>query len=553
MNKNLYLVCVGAFSLSMLGCADDGISGSSEDPNVLTALGSSSSVLGVSSSSVPGTSSSAIPGVSSSSVTQSSSGGADFNSGDLWNPSAGDFSVNVARYAALLPEGAKADGHWTLMSNAENGDSSSIVWPADLVNPQNERIVVETCDGVCGTFVLKEGFRTQDEDPLVRIGFTLAKDFSGKPVPVDVSDWGGVCVTFTSDLAMGLELAIGDSLDLRKVMSDFAYPSFAYPGVRLPKTKDGEPKTICRKWSDFQIPTWMQDEPEYWKTDVGVKAAKQLVAFRFVGSGKAGEYKFNIMSFGTYSEQPPSSSSEVDEFGNVIMGPDYPRDLWNGPSHEISVKTALYADSSWNHLQDGQWFEYTDRKDGGNSIFDWYWSDQYDGIMAPFELIINSCDNLCCMNVILDQGELSRNPYALFGFKLAQDDSSMGLPVDISNWGGICVTYQSDYPIRVDLNPVSLVVSPDTLAPGSVIEDADLDIYKWPSVVLSKTSSLGTTKCYKWNEFTQINLDKLPNPDKYRISGEDVVKKVVSIRFIIEGGNGNVGGFFIKALGTNRD
>ena len=542
MNKNLYLVCVGALSLSMLGCSDDGISGSSEDPNVLTALGSSSSVLGVSSSSVSG--------ASSSFVAQSSSGGVELNSGDLWNPSAGDFSVNVARYAALLPEGAKADGHWTLMSNAENGDSSSIVWPADLVNPQDERTIVEACDGVCGTFVLKERTWAEDEDPLVRIGFTLAKDFSGKPVPVDVSDWGGVCVTFTSDLAMGLELAIGDSLAL---LDEKAWRIFAYPEVALPRTKDGKPKTICRKWSDFLIPTWMQDEPEYWKTDVGVKAAKQLVAFKFRVSGKPGEYKFNIMSFGTYSEQPPSSSSGVDEFGNVPMGSDYPRDLWNGPSHEISVKTALYADSSWSHLQDGQWFEYTDRKDGGNSIFDWYWSDQYDGKMAPFELIINSCDNLCCMNVILDQGELSRNPYALFGFKLAQDDSSMGLPVDISNWGGICVTYQSDYPIRMDLDPVSLIVRPDTLALGSAIEDADLDIYKWPSVVLPKTSSLGTTKCYKWNEFTQINLDKLPNPDKYRISGEDVVKKAVAIRFIIEGGNGNVGGFFIKALGTNRD
>lgn len=552
MRNKLYMAC-GAAALALVACSDDNsVVGTSTDPNTL-ALGSSSSVLAVSSSSVLGVSSSSVVDVSSSSVDGSSSGSFETRDGDLWNPSAGDFSVNVARYASLLPEGAKADGHWTLMSNAENGDSSSIVWPADLVNPQNERIVVETCDGVCGTFVLKEGFRTQDEDPLVRIGFTLAKDFSGKPVPVDVSDWGGVCVTFTSDLAMGLELAIGDSLDLRKVMSDFAYPSFAYPGVRLPKTKDGEPKTICRKWSDFQIPTWMQDEPEYWKTDVGVKAAKQLVAFRFVGSGKAGEYKFNIMSFGTYSEQPPSSSSGVDEFGNVPMGTDYPRDLWYGPSHETFVKTALYADSSWNHLQDGHWYEYTDRKDGGNSIFDWYWSTEYDGKMAPFELIVNSCDNLCCNNVILDQGELSRNPYALFGFKLAQDDSSMGLPVDVSNWGGICVTYQSDYPIRMDLDPVSLEASPDTLAPGSVLEDADLDIYKWPSVVLPKTSSLGTTKCYKWNEFTQINLDKLPNPDKYRISGEDVVKRAVSIRFIIEGANGNVGGFFIKALGTNRD
>ena len=537
----------GAAALALVACSDDNsVVGTSTDPNTL-ALGSSSSVLAVSSSSVLG--------VSSSSVALSSSGEVEQNRGDLWNPSAGDFSINVARYAASLPEGAKADGHWVVETGIKNGDSSSVVWPIDFVNPQDERTIIEACNGICGTFVLKRYTWPEDEiDPLVRIGFTLAKDFSGKPVPVDVSNWGGVCVTYTSDdLLMQLELAIGDSLDLRKVMSDFAYPSFAYPGVRLPKTKDGEPKTICRKWSDFQIPTWMQDEPEYWKTDVGVKAAKQLVAFRFVGSGKAGEYKFNIMSFGTYSEQPPSSSSGVDEFGNVIMGPDYPRDLWNGPSHEISVKTALYADSSWSHLQDGQWFEYTDRKDGGNSIFDWYWSDQYDGIMASFELIINSCDNLCCMNVILDQGELSKKPYALFGFKLAQDDSSMGLPVDVSNWGGICVTYQSDYPIRVDLDPVSLEASPDTLAPGSVLEDADLDIYKWPSVVLPKTSSLGTTKCYKWNEFTQINLDKLPNPDKYRISGEDVVKRAVAIRFIIEGENGNVGGFFIRALGTNRD
>lgn len=547
MRNKLYMAC-GAAALALVACSDDNsVVGTSTDPNTL-ALGSSSSVLAVSSSSVLGVSSSSVVDVSSSSVDGSSSGSFETRDGDLWNPSAGDFSVNVARYAALLPEGAKADGHWTLMLNAENGDSSSVVWPADLVNPQDERTIVEACDGVCGTFVLKE--IPVDGEPLARIGFTLAKDFSGKPVPVDVSDWGGVCITFTSEHLWQMELAIGDSLDL---LSERVWPEFAYPAVALPKTKDGKPKTICRKWSDFMLPTWMQDEPEYWKTDVGVKAAKQLVAFRFMLSGKPGEYKFNIMSFGTYSEQPPSSSSGVDEFGNVIMGPDYPRDLWNGPSHEISVKTALYADSSWSHLQDGQWFEYTDRKDGGNSIFDWYWSDQYDGIMAPFELIINSCDNLCCMNVILDQGELSRNPYALFGFKLAQDDSSMGLPVDISNWGGICVTYQSDYPIRMDLDPVSLEVSPDTLAPGSTLEDADLDIYKWPSVVLPKTSSLGTTKCYKWNEFTQINLDKLPNPDKYRISGEDVVKRAVSIRFIIEGGNGNVGGFFIKALGTNRD
>ena len=296
----------------------------------------------------------------------------------------------------------------------------------------------------------------------------------------------------------------------------------------------------------------MQDEPDYWQTDAGEKAAKQLVAFKFMATrNKAGEYKFNIMSIGTYSEQS-SSSSEANLSGGDSVGNNYSRDLWYGPSREISVKTALYADSSWSHLQNGQWYDYTDRNEGGSSIFDWYWSDQYDGVKAPFDVIIDACGSLCCNNVILDQGNLSRKPYALFGFQLAQNDSGMGLPVDISNWGGMCVTYQSDYPIKVDLDPVSLEVSLDSLTSGSPIEDADLDIYKWPSVVLPK-SSVETTKCYKWNEFTQPDLDKLPNPDKYRISGEDVVKRVVAVRFIIEGETGDEGGFFIKALGTNRD
>ena len=527
MKTNLYLVCVGALSLSMLGCSDDHVSGSSEDPNVLTALGSSSSVVGL------------------------SSGSFDASSGDLWNPSAGNFSVNVARYAASLPAGAKTDGHWVMTTDAENGGSSSVIWPMDYVSSKDERAIVEACNGICGTVVLKESSTWDvDENPFAYVGFTLAKDSSGNPVPVDVSDWGGICVTLTSDQSFSLQLAVRDSLDL---LDERLWPTFAYPAVTLPRTKDGEPKTICRKWSDFQIPTWMQDEPEYWKTDVGAKAAKQLVAFRIEFAGRPGEYKFNIMSLGTYSEPLSSSSSGGASSGSMSAGNDYSHDLWYGPSRETFVKTALYADSSWIHLQNGQWYEYTDRNEGGSSIFDWYWSDQYDGEGSPFDVIIDACGGLCCNKVMLDQGELSRKPYVLFGFQLAQNDSGMGVPVDISNWGGICVTYQSDYPIRLDLDPVSLEVSPDSLTPASANEDADLDIYKWPSVVLPKTSSVETSKCYKWNEFTQINLDKLPNPDKYTISGEDVVKRVVTIRFIIEGETGDEGAFFIKALGTNRD
>ena len=142
MKTNLYLVCVGALSLSMLGCSDDHVSGSSEDPNVLTALGSSSSVVGLSSDSF------------------------DASSGDLWNPSAGNFSVNVARYAASLPAGAKTDGHWVMTTDAENGGSSSVIWPMDYVSSKDERAIVEACNGICGTVVLKESSTWDvDENP----------------------------------------------------------------------------------------------------------------------------------------------------------------------------------------------------------------------------------------------------------------------------------------------------------------------------------------------------------------------------------------------------
>ena len=43
MNKKLYALYAVMFSLAMLACSNDSISGSSEDPNVLTAEKNSSS------------------------------------------------------------------------------------------------------------------------------------------------------------------------------------------------------------------------------------------------------------------------------------------------------------------------------------------------------------------------------------------------------------------------------------------------------------------------------------------------------------------------------
>lgn len=523
MKRNVYLAC-GAMALALVACSEEnGLAGTSTEPNTMALT-------------------------SSSSVARSSSGSFDSGIGDLWNPSAGTFSINANRYAPMLSVNAKPDGHWKLETDSGNGGSSFVIWPTDLIGPEDEQTIIDSCNGICGTVVLGD-YWGDVADPFVGVRFTLAKDDAGNPVPVDVSDWDGICMTYTSDLSPMLQFVVADSLDF--LDKDYV---FDYPRVNMYYSRDGEPITECRKWSSVRVPQWLQDTPEYWKTDAGVKAAKQLVGFKFIFSGHAGEYKFNIKSIGTYSVYSSSYSAAM------LTSSDYPRNLWDGPAKDGFVKTALYANSSWSHLQNGEWFEYTDRVNGGKSYFDWYLSDLYDGT-TPFDDIIDACDGMCCHNVVLDQGELTTKPFVLFGFDLAHNDSGVGMPVDISNWGGICVTYQSDYSMTLDLDPITLDEGFNGVSQDYVLENENLDIYKWPAVVLPK-SSKQTTKCFKWNEFTPINLDKLPNPEKYRISGEEVVKRVVSIRFVIEDEAGNVdvfnktgyvGGFNIKALGTYRD
>ena len=139
----------------------------------------------------------------------------------------------------------------------------------------------------------------------------------------------------------------------------------------------------------------------------------------------------------------------------------------------------------------------------------------------------------------------------MFGFRLANKSTGGVKAVDITNWNGVCVTYKTDIPIVLDLNPVSLEVDFDTASADFVVEEDDYEIYKWPSVTLPVTSE-ESTMCFAWDDFTQAYLDKVPNGEKYKTTVENVLKRVVAIRFIITGKTGDKGDFYLKALGTNR-
>ena len=192
------------------------------------------------------------------------------------------------------PKNVVADGAWRIMeTDGADGGKSSIVWPVDFSDGVDSMAAVkEYCHGICGTAVLDKGSMTYN--PFVSVGFTLARDSSGNPVPVDVSDWGGICIVYTSEAAPSLELDLGDSVNTKVL-------NYAVPAVFLSKATASAVRK-CFPWSSFNLPSWLKGDAQGWKEDTGVKAAKQVVGVRFKlqATLKDGGYGFNIKAISDY-------------------------------------------------------------------------------------------------------------------------------------------------------------------------------------------------------------------------------------------------------------
>ena len=319
MKKNFYCGLAAFTALAFTACSDDSSANAVVQP---VAIDSSSSVIeGSSSSVVEETSSSAIVKSSSSSFGLSSGDGVSSSSQDnsssslLSNPSSSSIAKSSASECrgliwfggtdegarvpveecaeTLWPKNVIADGRWRVMeTDSADGGKSSIVWPVDFVDGVDSMVTVnEYCGGICGTAVLDKGSLTYN--PMVSIGFTFARDSSGNPVPVDVSNWGGICITYTSEISPDLVLKLSDSVNTEVL-------KYAEPQAGLPKSSLS---IKCIPWSAFEIPSWFKGDDHGWKEDTGAKAAKQLVGvkFRLQYVPRKEGYKFNIRSISAYN------------------------------------------------------------------------------------------------------------------------------------------------------------------------------------------------------------------------------------------------------------
>ena len=192
-------------------------------------------------------------------------------------------------------------GYWFSYADDSDGGKSEVQWPAPLGNDYSKTAldqVIEHCAGVCGTAVLNKGDLSYD--PFVGIGFNVVgeDEDTGKPAPGNASSWGGICITYTSDVAPDLELGLGD------FDSKIGY---ANPSVTLPKAAS---KAVSKAiaWSGFAQPAWYKEDV----TITGPEASEQLVAVKFKIQNKNGEYKFNICAIGPYDGSCPTECPSPD-------------------------------------------------------------------------------------------------------------------------------------------------------------------------------------------------------------------------------------------------
>ncbi len=350
MKNNIYLAC-GAMALAFAACSEDnGIVGTSTEPNTFAhdfssseAESLSSSVTEKSSSSDFGFSSSAVSPKTSSSVETTSSsaktaGSSSFlselqssssmvppvlsssssfqtfpssiyyppvlckvsavggcagvrGSGDLWDPDKDAATVMTNKYADDSTKFGIDAGKWFWDADSVDGGKSTILWNAgDEYGDSLDSAVAYAWEygGIAGVARLDKGGLTYN--PFVSVGFYVAGfDSNGVALSADITNWNGICIAYQSDdVAPSLELDLGDSLNKEL--------NWALPRVSLRRASFGYGESKCATWDQFKMPSWSKN---YKYKISGEEAAKRVVGIRFRLQAPPRDYGFNIMAIGS--------------------------------------------------------------------------------------------------------------------------------------------------------------------------------------------------------------------------------------------------------------
>lgn len=267
-------------------------------------------------------SSSSVGGRSSSSVVKSSSSVAESSSSEaawfLWKGLGHNDTV----------ETSFGMGPWIIYSDIEwNGGNTTVLRP--------EGSPMDTCNGMCGLVLYSSDYLESSETQVL---FNLG---DGR---YDVSDWGGLCITYYSDNDFVLRLAPDD-----------AWTNYEYdiPRVTLSTVEEGEYRVAEFSWEQFE----QSSNPV--KKLSGAEVAKKLktveLQFRKAVGTKQFFNIYEIGSLGQCGKKGNVSAVDIDKdyFKYMLvkasdyMNPDIQYDSIYDSRSKRYYRTVKINDQTW--------------------------------------------------------------------------------------------------------------------------------------------------------------------------------------------------------------
>jgi hypothetical protein len=398
-----------------------------------------------------------------------------------------------------LDNGSNKSGFWYEYEDNANGGASKVVWPVKLGNVYDvyamDSVIIH-CKGVCGYVALDAG--TMEKAPYAGVAFNIAGINMSTLLPesADAFSWGGLCVTYTADEDMTLQMGMSDD--------DAASLDYNEPYVTLPRSTNTV--ETCFSWSSFKQGNGVGE------TIVGADAAGKLASLRFYIEGEAADgANFNIIRLrkfpaGNYYLIPPAEFVDEKRCG----------DLWCGPSWDNKVAVSPDVDG-------GTWWTMTDSlENGGKGTSRIFWPVAPGTTQeATLDSVIRYAGGLAG-GVTLGYGYAF--PYAKLGFYL---DDKTHAEKNIADWEGICLVYKSTLPLAVELVP-----------------ENENDVTEYNNYKVSVVKSAGVkTINLRWDDFKQERgWGKI-------IDLETALKKVSAIAISFRGPEGKKGGFTFYSIG----
>lgn len=442
---------------------------------------------------------------------------------ETWYGPDGVFQIETG-----FDNGSETSGYWFYYTDDADGGMSQIFWPAPLGNEYSELAfdaVIETCNGLCGTVALNQGTLTYD--PFVGVGFLIAgTDGEGNVQVTDATAMGGIEVTYTSEVAISVEMGLSSEMDV--------YLGYDLPFASLPKASTVN--TVRIPWSKFKQAGWGRVPMS------GEEAATMLGSIKFKVQGRDGVLaSFNIIAVGPYDHTCTSVSTTTPTIPETPVIPETPAvtpgtssgvkvqntsnfETWFGFNGEYRIETGF--DAGWDNS--GYWYTYADDADGGMSRITWPVERGNEYSEEAFDPVIDYCSGICG-TYTLDKGTLEYDPFVGIGFFVAgQDDSGEGITTDATSMGGVCIAYTSDAAVSLEMS----IGTKGDIALG----------YDVPYVKLPK-STIGAVRQFTWSQFEQAGWGRT------KITGEEAAKSLSAIQFKIQGRTGSKGNFKILAIG----